>query len=149
LGKTRTGEIQHPKDPTEVVGEILTESTESEKKESDIDVIPTVVKTQSVNDYFSQKMAAKGLTLAGMLSGIPDQVAPNISRNEEVNSDKESTFIAESIDVDFLNHKVPKSKKSKKSKSEKVSKRKRSCSEEEVGSKADKNRKKKKSKKDQ
>ena len=102
MGKTRNGEIQNPK-------EKFTESTIIDKKEEKKeDFIPTVVKvnTQSVNDYFAQKMAAKGLTLAGMLSGIPDQVAtPSISRNGDSNSDKESILVEQSTDS-HLNSKI-------------------------------------------
>lgn len=73
LGKTRKGDIQHPKE--EDLEKKLKKEKELEKKKEEschiVDGVQSVVNTTSVKDYFAMKMAAKGLNLANILNGVP------------------------------------------------------------------------------
>lgn len=154
LGKTRTGQIQHPNDKDDQSSSNRDQDSKLEKKNLDVDagadnsmnaVIPTVVKNVSVNDYFAQKMAAKGLTLAGMLSGISEQVAPTLYNNAKMADqeidEEEATLVVQEANYDDHNQtskleengmkKKKKSKKDKKRNSEKARKRSRSSEKDE------------------
>ena len=154
LGKTRTGEIQHPNDKDGQSSSNKDQDSKLEKKTLDgaagtdnpmNAVIPTVVKNVSVNDYFAQKMAAKGLTLAGMLSGIAEQVAPTLYNNAKMADqeidEEEATLVVQEANHDDHNQtskleengmkKKKKSKKDKKSNREQARKRSRSSEKDE------------------